>query len=50
MAAHLSFYEFDFEGTFTWGVCGWTGMGREASGEVFAELFEVNCPSCDRTV
>jgi len=27
--------------------CGWTGTGKEASQELFAELFELNCPQCD---
>lgn len=26
--------------------CAWTGTGKEASQELFAELFEVNCPEC----
>ena len=32
---------------FTCGQCSWTGTGKEASHELFAELFEVNCPECD---
>ena len=32
---------------FTCGRCAWTGTAEEASHELFAELFEVNCPQCD---
>jgi len=32
---------------FTCGRCAWTGTAEEASHELFAELFEVNCPLYD---
>ena len=27
--------------------CGWMGTVKEVSQELFAELFELNCPRCD---
>ena len=27
--------------------CTWVGTGEDASQELFAELFELNCPECD---
>ena len=27
--------------------CGWSGLGDDAAIELFDELFELNCPSCD---
>ena len=34
------------ERTWTCRQCSWSGSGGEASSELFAELFELNCPKC----
>ena len=46
----LSYWDFDPEGPLQCSACGWTGRGNDAGKELFEQLFEVKCPTCDNNI
>ena len=46
----VRYWQFDWGATVDCPACGWRGTGQEADMNLFSELFDLRCPSCDRMV
>ena len=44
----VAYYDRDPAAVITCDSCGWSGVSDQAASELFRELMEVNCPTCDR--
>jgi hypothetical protein len=47
VAQQLSAYEYDDDMPLSCGSCGWRGRAGDLSRELYHELFDISCPSCD---